>query len=454
MQIEAIFENIAEYILLEISKAQKSIFIAVAWFTNKRIFNALVDKANAGCTVNLIISNNEINLSSLIDFETLNIHKSRVFKVGNDNTELMHNKFCVIDFNVVITGSYNWSYKAKDNFENIVITKENTALAEQFIKEFNKIRQLYYPEELNEEIIFPLNKIIRRLEILKNYILLEDIAELNNEVNKLKEYDFNTDIFIIIANLEKKEYALCITKIDAFISANQQLSIWTDPEINALNFEIKILENQLNAYDNEKIELEKLLSDFQRKHTIELGELILEILKLRKFRFKTDDIKYQEAKEDEEKYYQHVNSEKIKKVFHLTDEELIELKKKFRKASVLCHPDKVSDEFKNDAQDIFVELKKAYDANNLGKVNEILENLENGNFFKSKSESGLEKQSLKAEVAKLRERIRNIGLDILAIRESDTFKTINEIENWNEYFENMKQSLKRQLQDLRGGLTI
>ena len=69
MQTEAIFENIAERIQLEISKAHRSVFIAVAWFTNKNLFNELVKKARNGCSVSLIISNDNINLNSSIDFE-------------------------------------------------------------------------------------------------------------------------------------------------------------------------------------------------------------------------------------------------------------------------------------------------------------------------------------------------------------------------------------------------
>lgn len=53
MQSEAVFDNIAERIQQEISKAQKSVFIAVAWFTNKNLFNELVNKARNGCTYNL-----------------------------------------------------------------------------------------------------------------------------------------------------------------------------------------------------------------------------------------------------------------------------------------------------------------------------------------------------------------------------------------------------------------
>ena len=48
MQTEAVFENIAERIQQEISKAQKSVFIAVAWFTNKILFNELINEAKKG----------------------------------------------------------------------------------------------------------------------------------------------------------------------------------------------------------------------------------------------------------------------------------------------------------------------------------------------------------------------------------------------------------------------
>ncbi|MBC7607779.1 MAG: hypothetical protein H7199_12610 [Burkholderiales bacterium] len=45
MQTEAVFENIANRIQEEIEKAQKSIYIAVDWFTNRNIYETLVKKA-------------------------------------------------------------------------------------------------------------------------------------------------------------------------------------------------------------------------------------------------------------------------------------------------------------------------------------------------------------------------------------------------------------------------
>jgi hypothetical protein len=452
MQTEAIFENIAGRIQQEIEKAQQSVFIAVAWFTNNSLFNTLLAKAKYGCRISLIVSNDQINENSLNNFDLLNSDGSAVFKIGDGEKILMHNKFCVIDHSTVITGSYNWSYKAESNFENVVITTNDTILAEQFIAEFHRIRKQFYKDEPKENF-FPLDKIIHRLEILKNYILLEDIAELNKEVSKLKDYCFNADLKDIVDEVEKTEFATAVRKIQFFITGNQQLLVWTDPEIIALKLEIKNLENQLNAFDNEKIELEKLLSEFQHRHSRELGEIILEILKLRKLKYKSDKTKYKEAEDDENTYRQQFEKEREKNIFELTAEEKNELKKKFRKATVLCHPDKVSDEFKEVAQQMFIELKAAYDVNDFKKVSDILKNLENGNFFKSRSETISEKDVLRAAIAKLRRQIDNLESEIIFIKSSETFRTIEFIKDWDEYFRITKEKLENELENLQKELT-
>ncbi len=452
MQTEAVFENIAERIQQEISKAQKSIFIALAWFTNKNLYNELLKKARNGCTVSLIISNDNINLNSLIDFEQLIAAKSKVYKIGNGETELMHNKFCVIDYSTVITGSYNWSYKAESNFENVIITNNDTTLAEQFISEFNNIRKQYYPDDKKEEVIFPLNKIIKRLEILKNYILLEDVDELGKETAKLKEYEFNSDLLEIIYDVREEEFASAINKIQKFISKNQQLSIWTDPEIAALKLEIKNLENQLNAYGNEKIELEKLLLEFHHRHTIELGEVILDILKLRKRKFKADKIKFEEAENDERQYREQVNKEKDIKIFELTDDQKKELKIKFRKATVLCHPDKFTNEsieIQKLAEEIFKELNEANSKNDLSRVIEILANLEKGILSTNKGDILADKEKLRATINRLRIKVEVLETEIIDIKQNDTFKIIIEIQDWDQYFKNTKEKLKRELEELR-----
>lgn len=447
MQTEAIFENIAERILTEIQKANNSIYIAVAWFTNKSIFEQLIKKAKNGCQIQIIISNDLINENSSIDFNKLEKHNGKVYKIGNGDTELMHNKFCIIDFNTVITGSYNWSYKAENNFENIVINSNDTSLAEQFVTEFNQIKKKYYPNETIQNE-FPIEIIIKRLEIIKNFILLEDIDDISIAVEKLKIYQFNEDVRTIISSISNKEYAKAITTIQEFINSYQQIAIWNDPEIAGIKLEIKILESQINAFDNEKIELEKVISDFQHRHTIELGEVILEVLRLRKIKYKNHK-KEAEAEEDFDNYSKQYESEKDKKQFVLNDDEKKELKKKFRKATTMCHPDKVSEEQKAEAEEIFIELKKAYDEHDLEKVNQLLHELENGKKFVSQADSISEKEKLKITLEKLKQKLKGIENEIISLKETEIFTTINNITNWDNYFTETKTQLEEELQNLK-----
>ena len=93
MQTEAIFENIGIRICREIDKANDSIYIAVAWFTNDKIFNKLKQKGRKGCKIKIIISDDSINENSQIDFHTLERYNAKIFKIGNGDNNLMHNKF-------------------------------------------------------------------------------------------------------------------------------------------------------------------------------------------------------------------------------------------------------------------------------------------------------------------------------------------------------------------------
>ena len=95
-----------------------------------------------------------------------------------------------------------------------------------------------------------MNKIITRLEIIKNYILLEDIDALKKETEKLKEYDLNDLLVEIIEDIEKKEFGTVIIKIQNFISINRQITGWNDPEIIALKLELKSLEDQQEQCDH------------------------------------------------------------------------------------------------------------------------------------------------------------------------------------------------------------
>lgn len=446
MQTTAIFSNIAESISQELQQAEQSIYLAVAWLTNPMLFNILVDKANDGVTVQLLASNDYINKRSGIDFSALNIDNSVAYLIGDGKDDLMHNKFCVIDHSVVITGSYNWSRKAeKNNHENIVITKDDFELADQFIAQFKQIRDSYFSHSESQE--FPVAKIIKRLEILKNYVLLEDEEDIERESRKLTVYNFQQDIAEIIFALKQNAFGKAIEIIEDFIRRHHQLTIYADVELAALKLEIRHLEYQANAYDDEKTELEKVLILFQNRHSRELGQYISLLLHLRKLKalVDNDDEQFNEAAQDEWEYNQQLAEESEKEIFELSEDERSELKKAYKRASILCHPDKVNEDLKEIAEETFNRLKQAYEANDLNAVNEILADLQQGKFTK-RSDTINEKEKLKAEIHKLKEKIAHLEAEIFAIKESEEYQTITEIEDWDDYFDDIRSQLMGEIE--------
>ena len=111
--------NIQNVIQRELFTANSSIKIAVAWFTNDLLFQPLLLKLATGVKVDLILNKDEINLSSSIDFNLFALQGGNLY--WNESNRLMHEKFCIIDDRVVITGSYNWTNKAEVNYESISI---------------------------------------------------------------------------------------------------------------------------------------------------------------------------------------------------------------------------------------------------------------------------------------------------------------------------------------------
>ena len=235
--------------------------------------------------------------------------------------------------------------------------------------------------------------------------------------------------------------------IDDFLNSHHQIAFYIDPEIEALRFEAKALEKQLQDLSDEKAELDKLIHEFSVRHNKELGELILKILQFRKEQSK-GTAEEEETVKDYEEFNANYESTKTESIAELTEEELKELKDKYRKASKLCHPDVVDEDQKEAAHTIFMELKEAYEKNNQQRVNEILEGLQKGTAFTSKADTANEKVTLIAELERLRQKLHELNKTIDSIKESEAFKTINSISDWDEYFAKTKQQLKEQLNKL------
>lgn len=130
------FEKIEQEIIEAIDNAEFTIWVAVAWFTNQKLFDHLVAKKNQGVNVQLIILDDEINRNSGLSYEQeFEIH--RCPKFGKYKNNIFHVKYCIIDLKQVIHGCYNWTNRANYNDENVVNDK-NRKIAEDYAKHFIK----------------------------------------------------------------------------------------------------------------------------------------------------------------------------------------------------------------------------------------------------------------------------------------------------------------------------
>lgn len=170
--VKAHFKDIHLQIIYQIKNAQSDIKICVAWFTDFEIYETLVNRLKEGVAVEVIIANHIFNKESRVDFKELLNHNGKVGYVGNlsdgSKDSFMHNKFCIIDNEILITGSYNWSYKARKNDENILIIKDNKSLINQFKEKFNELKPKYAFSLKNNKVkLLPIEKIMAKWE--KNY---------------------------------------------------------------------------------------------------------------------------------------------------------------------------------------------------------------------------------------------------------------------------------------------
>ncbi len=141
IQIEVLFspkDNCAQEIVSKIDKAKDYVYVAMYYFTSRPIAQALIRARDRGVDVKVCLDKEQ---------PTYEYSKSRFLENKGINIKLiggsgiMHNKFCIIDDHITITGSYNWTVSADlKNDENVLVieSKEITRIyKEQFNKYWN-----------------------------------------------------------------------------------------------------------------------------------------------------------------------------------------------------------------------------------------------------------------------------------------------------------------------------
>jgi hypothetical protein len=148
MAIPLFNEQIKPALLEQLSKANDSILVVIAWFNDTDLFNLLLNKAKSSkISIKIILSEeyegNDIN-SQLAFQDLLDANENiYIFKIPRDAV-LVHHKFCIIDEKTLISGSYNWTFGANsNNLEDVFLCENDAKVCKPFINEFNRIFDQY-----------------------------------------------------------------------------------------------------------------------------------------------------------------------------------------------------------------------------------------------------------------------------------------------------------------------
>jgi len=144
--IKTYFKGLKPLVLEQIQEAKESIQIAVAWFTDQDVLDILVEKRKQGIQVQVLISNDRKNFeeSYSLDFTKLQQIGGKLVIV---ETSFMHHKFCIVDQQVLLTGSANYTYSGfHKNNESIIITDEQESIKD-FLLEFERFIEQAIEEE-------------------------------------------------------------------------------------------------------------------------------------------------------------------------------------------------------------------------------------------------------------------------------------------------------------------
>jgi phosphatidylserine/phosphatidylglycerophosphate/cardiolipin synthase-like enzyme len=139
-QIEVYFspeDGTLEHILTAVNSAHESIYFLAYSFTSDDLAGALIERLNAGVTVKGVFDKDQYHSNSGTEYDQL-------LNAGMDvrldgNPRLMHHKVMIIDGQIVITGSYNFSNNAEQNNDENTLIIHNQDIADQYLAEFQRI---------------------------------------------------------------------------------------------------------------------------------------------------------------------------------------------------------------------------------------------------------------------------------------------------------------------------
>lgn len=387
MQPRAFLDNIQAQIIEQLQKAKTHIQVAVAWLTDTEVIKVLHQKTSEGVKVEIILNNDDINKMRAFELGEMEKVGAKIYRYTNDQDGIMHHKFCIIDSQKLLIGSYNWTYNAS--------TKNNESVM--------------FFEGVNNDAI---NSFIETFKAMKEQMGEVTTTSLGFHTNTLR---LKTEMLFLeteIAQLETEK---------------------ADLESAIIEFEV-LLKKAVGHLIIEKLGLEKKIAQLKAFLTR-----------------KAEDVKVQEKKEQVFKQYEKTWHEaKQKEVKSLDEQRRQHIKKMYRECMQMVHPDRFIDdpEKYEEANKISAILSEAYKEKDFEIIEQIWQDLQNGIAFHSDWVSD-DTEKLKKIIERLKTKRHNLTSLIKILKGHIVWTVKEEHENYDSYFKNVEQAVKANINILK-----
>lgn len=275
--------EIKQRIISEIQKANQNIFLAMAWFTDRDIANEIIAAKKRNLIVDVILSSNAQNetVKQMFKSENVSIH---AFETG-DERGMMHHKFCLIDNNITINGSYNYSYNASNNnVENIQVSDDANTYR-QLYAEFERLKyNIDHQIDVNLNSANPMEQVITKTKAVQPINTADSFSQqLSNLIYATA--NINTDIYRKQGYDNSKDSAGNIEIFSVnFGEIKEQIKTYATDDTLSSKKSV-ITQNINSAFESKKAELEidkqNELKSIKSNHEIELRQINSKITEIK-----------------------------------------------------------------------------------------------------------------------------------------------------------------------------
>lgn len=374
-----------------------------------------------------------------------------------------------------------------------------------------------------------MKKLIKRLEIIKSGIELEDDDIIRHQLPYLKSETQDPVLVFIVMAIEQGKFTQALDAIATWLGSKQGVIQWQDIEQAACKLELKALEEQLSELIDKRNERIQLLDDFNDLYLVRLGPLMKQILNLRRqlaestlrkaeaearrrerdYRncqqyisqaidelislkqrwlalpsISNDTIEIrnriqqqtelitallaeikelensfctrntestrkarEEAKEKYERYQEQQTDaeQRLDNDRKLSSEQRQDLKRLWRQASRLCHPDLVADAFKEKAHQLMVQLNQARQRGDFPAIHALLESLKQGLEPLMASDLIDDLERLRRKISDVRTQIDAILHEIDALKGEESWRLATSLPDKDKWFKEQENVLSKTL---------